>query len=137
MESRTLVVDLDGTLIHSDMLIESGFAYLKMSPHRFYRPLLWLAHGGKAHLKRQLAEGDQVVRRLTKIAIAARPQSMAGGQDEEPASGFADGAAARASSSFLPPSQSSSPQSSSPKVSSAKAVAAAAQAFSDRRRSAA
>jgi hypothetical protein len=89
------------------------------------------------HLKRQLAEGDQVVRRLTKIAIAARPQSMAGGQDEEPASGFADGAAARASSSFLPPSQSSSPQSSSPKVSSAKAVAAAAQAFSDRRRSAA
>jgi phosphoserine phosphatase len=56
MESRTLVVDLDGTLIHSDMLIESGFAYLKMSPHRFYRPLLWLAHGGKAYLKRQLAE---------------------------------------------------------------------------------
>src|SRR6516165_6106940 len=27
------------------------------------------------HLKRQLAEGDHVVRRLTKIAIAARPSA--------------------------------------------------------------
>ena len=57
-------------------------------------------------LKKQLAEGDNVLRRLSKIAIAARPVV-----DAEP-----------------PPAE-------APRVSSAKAVAAAAQAFSDRRRS--
>ncbi len=59
------------------------------------------------HLKRQLAEADNVVRRLSKIAIAARPASA-------PAS---------------------VPEPVTAKVSAAKAVAAAAQAFSDRRRS--
>jgi Domain of unknown function (DUF6468) len=69
-----------------------------------------------AHLKRQLSECDHVVRRLSKIAIAARPQNQAQNQamviepEPEPAR--------------LPP----------PKPSSAKAVAAAAQAFSERRR---
>jgi chromosome segregation ATPase len=66
------------------------------------------------HLKRQLAECDHVVRRLSKIAIAARPQNQAQNQamviEPEPAR--------------LPP----------PKPTSAKAVAAAAQAFSERRR---
>ena len=57
------------------------------------------------YLKRQLAEGDQVVRRLSKIAIAARP-----------------GAAA-------------APEPDAPKATGAKALAAAAQAFSERRRS--
>ena len=57
------------------------------------------------HLKTQLAEGENVVRRLSKIAIAARPASA-----PEPAPVTA-------------------------RVSPAKAVAAAAQAFSDRRRS--
>src|SRR5665213_1366589 len=56
-------------------------------------------------LKKQLAEGDNVFRRLSKIAIAARPAI-----DAEP------------------------PPAVPPRVSSAKAVAAAAQAFSDRRR---
>jgi hypothetical protein len=57
-------------------------------------------------LKKQLAEGDNVVRRLSRIAIAARPAASA--EPEAPEA---------------------------PKVSAAKAVAAAAQAFSDRRRS--
>jgi hypothetical protein len=57
------------------------------------------------HLKTQLAEGENVVRRLSKIAIAARPASA-----PEPAPVTA-------------------------RVSPAKVVAAAAQAFSDRRRS--
>lgn len=56
-------------------------------------------------LKRQLAEGDNVIRRLSRIAIAARPLS-------EPEA--------------APPS---------PRASPARAVAAAAQAFSERRRS--
>jgi hypothetical protein len=57
------------------------------------------------HLKSQLAEGDGVIRRLSKIAAAARPAS----QEAEPAAAV-------------------------PKVSAAKAVAAAAHAFSERRR---
>lgn len=56
-------------------------------------------------LKKQLAEGDNIVRRLSKIAAAARPVT-------EPV-----------------------PDPAAPKISAAKAVAAAAQAFSDRRRS--
>jgi Domain of unknown function (DUF6468) len=60
------------------------------------------------HLKKQLAESDYVVRRLSKIAIAARPQSAAAtpAPDVEPAA----------------------------PVSPAKAIAAAAQAFSERQR---
>jgi phage shock protein A len=58
-------------------------------------------------LKRQLAEGDNVVRRLSKIAIAARPASA--------------------------PEPVTAPVTT--QVSNAKAVAAAAQAFSERRRS--
>ena len=58
-------------------------------------------------LKRQLAEGDNILRRLSKIAIAARPA-----MDPEP-----------------------QPERAAPRVSTAKAIAAAAQAFSERRRS--
>ena len=61
-----------------------------------------------AHLKSQLAEGDGVIRRLTKIALAARPGSAP--EVVAPAAPAA------------------------PKVSPAKAVAAAAEAFSERRR---
>jgi hypothetical protein len=61
------------------------------------------------YLKRQLAEGDQVVRRLSKIAIAARPTGAA----PEPETPKAAGA----------------------RASDVKALAAAAQAFSDRKRS--
>ena len=56
-------------------------------------------------LKRQLAEGDSVFRRLSRIAIAARAT----------------------------PEPETAPA--APRLSSAKAIAAAAQAFSDRRRS--
>jgi hypothetical protein len=66
------------------------------------------------HLKRQLSECDHVVRRLSKIAIAARPQNAVGVEPEP-----ATPAPARLSV---------------PNTSSAKAVAAAAQAFSERRR---
>jgi hypothetical protein len=61
-----------------------------------------------AHLKSQLAEGDGVIRRLTKIALAARPGSA---------------------SEVVAPAAPAAP-----KVSPAKAVAAAAEAFSERRR---
>jgi len=57
------------------------------------------------HLKGMLAEGDGVIRRLSKIAIAARPAA--------------------------PEPEQVAP---APKVSTARAVAAAAEAFSERRR---
>jgi hypothetical protein len=66
-------------------------------------------------LKKQLAEGDNVVRRLSKIATAARPPS-----DAVPGAGIP---------------QNGIPQTAIPQVSSAKAIAQAAQAFSERRRS--
>jgi len=53
--TRPLVVDLDGTLLRSDVLIESGFCYLKASPFRCFTPLTWLIRGGKPVLKSQLA----------------------------------------------------------------------------------
>ena len=56
-------------------------------------------------LKQHLVEGDNVIRRLSRIAVAARPLSE---PEAEPAA---------------------------PRTSSARAVAAAAQAFSERRRS--
>jgi hypothetical protein len=59
-----------------------------------------------AHLKSQLAEGDGIMRRLSKIATAARPS----------------------------PAPEAVPAAAAPNVSPAKAVAAAAQAFSERRR---
>ena len=59
-----------------------------------------------AHLKQQLAEGDAVIRRVSRIAAAARPPSEP--QEAAPAA--------------------------APRSSSARAVAEAAQAFSERRR---
>jgi chromosome segregation ATPase len=69
-------------------------------------------------LKKQLAEGDNVVRRLSKIASAARPSSEA--------------VPAAAPQAAVPQAV---PQAAIPQVSSAKAIAQAAQAFSERRRS--
>ncbi|VIO76899.1 hypothetical protein CI1B_67780 [Bradyrhizobium ivorense] len=66
-----------------------------------------------ALLRNQLAEGDNVVRRLSKIAQAARPA------DPAPASAPAPVAA---------------PAVAAPRLSAARAVAAAAEAFTERRR---
>jgi Domain of unknown function (DUF6468) len=77
------------------------------------------------HLKRQLSECDHVVRRLSKIAIAARPQNQVQSQPQNQAY-VIEPEPAR-----LPPP---APKPSNAMPSSAKAVAAAAQAFSERRR---
>lgn len=54
MNNIPLCVDLDGTLIHSDMLHESALRLLRDSPLAVLRIPVWLS-GGKALLKRQLA----------------------------------------------------------------------------------
>ena len=54
-----LVVDLDGTLLRSDLLIESALSFLRLHPARCYRLAGWLLHG-KAHLKTELARASSV-----------------------------------------------------------------------------
>lgn len=53
--TRTIVVDLDGTLVHSDMLVENLFLFLRHNPLRIFELVFWLL-GGKAHFKRRLAD---------------------------------------------------------------------------------
>jgi 4-hydroxybenzoate polyprenyltransferase/phosphoserine phosphatase len=54
-EARPLVVDLDGTLIASDLLIETAFSELGRRPHSLVEMIGALKHG-KAALKHRLAE---------------------------------------------------------------------------------
>lgn len=55
MDSRPLIVDLDGTLLKSDLLLESGLAYIRAKPSCVLLPIGWL-FSGKAYLKEQLAQ---------------------------------------------------------------------------------
>jgi 4-hydroxybenzoate polyprenyltransferase len=50
-----LVVDLDGTLLRSDLLIESGLAYIRARPAHALAPFIWLM-SGKAYLKTRIAQ---------------------------------------------------------------------------------
>lgn len=50
-----LVVDLDGTLIHTDLLVEMIFGFLGKSPLSAFKLPLWLV-SGRAVLKRKLIE---------------------------------------------------------------------------------
>jgi prophage DNA circulation protein len=81
------------------------------------------AHDMSDLLKKQLGEADHVVRRLSKIANAARSPM------DEPV------AAPPVAAAAVAPQAAAAPAPAAPaKMSSAKAVAAAAQAFSERRR---
>jgi 4-hydroxybenzoate polyprenyltransferase len=53
-QSVPLCVDLDGTLIRSDLLIESALALLAKNPLLIFSMIVWLLHG-KAYLKREIA----------------------------------------------------------------------------------
>lgn len=50
-----LVVDLDGTLLRSDLLLETGMAFVRSHPLQLHKPFLWLTNG-KAALKEGLAK---------------------------------------------------------------------------------
>lgn len=54
-----LVIDLDGTLLRSDLLVESGLQFLRDQPHRLFAPLQWLARG-EAALKHELAHATDI-----------------------------------------------------------------------------
>lgn len=57
--SRVLCVDLDGTLIRSDMLLESLCSTLKRKPWAVFLLPFWLMKG-RAYLKQRLAEGTYI-----------------------------------------------------------------------------
>ena len=59
MNQPPLVIDLDGTLLRSDLLIESGLAFVRARPGQAFAPLGWLA-SGKAHLKDRLANASEI-----------------------------------------------------------------------------
>jgi 4-hydroxybenzoate polyprenyltransferase/phosphoserine phosphatase len=52
--SPALVVDLDGTVVKTDLLLESGLALLKRRPHYLFILPVWLLKG-RAYLKQQIA----------------------------------------------------------------------------------
>ncbi|MEO6690493.1 MAG: UbiA family prenyltransferase [Dokdonella sp.] len=54
-----LCIDLDGTLIHTDLLAESALALLRRNPLYLFCFVAWLIRG-KAHLKREIAARAQI-----------------------------------------------------------------------------
>lgn len=64
-----LVVDLDGTLIKTDLLAETANRFLVEQPFRSFKLLVWLVQG-KSALKTHLAEA-------TRIDVAALPYNEA------------------------------------------------------------
>ncbi|WPP45348.1 UbiA family prenyltransferase [Pseudomonas sp. AN-1] len=54
-----LVIDLDGTLLRSDLLLETGLAFMRSHPLRLLKPLGWLSKG-KTVLKDRLARATHI-----------------------------------------------------------------------------
>ncbi|MGY2137209.1 UbiA family prenyltransferase [Pseudomonas reactans] len=54
-----LVIDLDGTLLRSDLLLETSVAFVRTHPFQLLKPLRWLTKG-KAALKEGLALASQI-----------------------------------------------------------------------------
>lgn len=84
---RPLIVDLDGTILRSDVLVESAFSFLRHNPLQAFRPVIWLARG-KANLKARLADAvdvdatslpydDGVISFLQNQKTAGRPMVLA------------------------------------------------------------
>lgn len=57
--SLPLVVDLDGTLLRSDLLLETGMAFVRHQPMSLLKPFAWLLKG-KAALKEGLANATHL-----------------------------------------------------------------------------
>lgn len=98
--STPLVVDIDGTLIKSDLLVEAVFGHLKNNPISIFS-LLFMLSKGRAHFKDMLAHSidldpallpyDQAVLNLIKQAVAAgRPVYLASASNSRYVSAIAD-----------------------------------------------
>jgi phosphoserine phosphatase len=78
---RPLVIDLDGTLINTDLLLESALRLLKKEPLSLLRMLGWLLRG-KAHLKRMIASKVDI-----DVRVLPYNQALLGWIGEERAKG--------------------------------------------------
>jgi 4-hydroxybenzoate polyprenyltransferase len=87
-----LVVDLDGTLVRSDLLIETLFLFARLRPFGLLMVPFWLAKG-RAHLKQRLAQTappdvqtlpycDSVIARLEAERDRGVPIILATGADQ-------------------------------------------------------
>lgn len=56
---RTLCVDLDGTLVQTDMMLETALSALKRNPLRLLKLPYWMFRG-RAHVKRELARLSEI-----------------------------------------------------------------------------
>lgn len=54
-----LIVDLDGTLLRSDLLLETGMAFVRHKPLSLFKPFAWLIKG-KVVLKERLANATDI-----------------------------------------------------------------------------
>ena len=97
---RPLIVDLDGTLIASDLLIETAFSELGRRPHSLLDMLKALSHG-KAALKHRLSEpvdfnpatlpyDPEVLALVRQAKAAGRSVYLASASHERLVKGIAD-----------------------------------------------
>lgn len=97
---RPLVVDLDGTLIRSDMLIEMAFGFLGQFPLSAFKLPLWF-WSGRVVLKRRLAESididvatlpydEAVLSYIREAQAQGRPVYLASASDERLVRAVAD-----------------------------------------------
>ncbi|WP_349572508.1 UbiA family prenyltransferase [Azotobacter salinestris] len=59
MTTAPFVIDLDGTLLRSDLLLETGLCFFRRQPLHLHKPLGWLGKG-RAMLKEKLAQAAQI-----------------------------------------------------------------------------
>ena len=98
-DATPLVIDLDGVLIRSDLLVESAFAFLGRRPFEAWRLPIWLL-GGKARLKAELARRtplspsilpyDPEVVAIVRAAVDQRPTYLASASHETYVAAVAD-----------------------------------------------
>jgi 4-hydroxybenzoate polyprenyltransferase len=64
-----LFVDLDGTLIKTDLLVESALRLFKKSPLSLFSMFVWLIRGGKAGLKSEIARRVELDANLLPLHV--------------------------------------------------------------------
>src|SRR5262249_48974189 len=90
-EPRPLILDLDGTLVRTDMLLETALALLRATPWRVFEIGLWMLRG-RAYLKRRLAEeariepdvlpfNEELLAYAADVAASGRPVYVATAAD--------------------------------------------------------
>ncbi|MBR1144239.1 UbiA family prenyltransferase [Bradyrhizobium sp. AUGA SZCCT0431] len=90
-QPRPLILDLDGTLVRADMLLETVLALLRAAPWRLFEIGLWMLRG-RAYLKRRLADetniepdvlpfNEELLAYAADIAASGRPVYVATAAD--------------------------------------------------------